>query len=58
MGEVVVHRSHPTVDVLDSVYVEHPGRFFDTWAGHDFLDYGYVSAFFFVLANLDRMSAR
>ncbi|MCI70422.1 hypothetical protein A2U01_0091685 [Trifolium medium] len=47
MSEVVVHGGHPTVDVPDNVYVGDLGRFFDTWTGHDFLDYRFVPAFLF-----------
>ncbi|MCI85085.1 hypothetical protein A2U01_0106364, partial [Trifolium medium] len=52
MHEIVVHGCHPTVVVLDDVYVEGPGRFLDAWTGENLLDYGFVSAFPFRACQL------
>ncbi|MCI33577.1 hypothetical protein A2U01_0054794 [Trifolium medium] len=49
MGEVVVYGSHPAVAVPDSIYVEDPGSFLNTWARQNFLDYGLVPAFLFCI---------
>ncbi|MCI12487.1 hypothetical protein A2U01_0033592 [Trifolium medium] len=58
MSEVVVHGGHTAVVVPDRIYVEDPGRFLNTWAGQDFLDYGLVPTLLFCARQFGQDVAR